>query len=151
MSLPAGSKAAQSVIFPPLYCFSWDVVKVWGIPLAWDAPRPDRGKVSKQVQPDLLEGGKLNMTSDRGLKWIDRVWYNAIYYIGYLYNPKGVNNDNNQCKLSLQRWYRGQSTIGRQFAFVVLFCRQLSFCDPVERILVAWTEWGSLKEWRLLE
>ena len=76
------------------------MVKVWGIPLAWDAPRPDRGKVSKQVQPDLLEGGKLNMTSDRGLKWIDRVWYDAIYYKAYSYNPKGVNNDNNQCKLS---------------------------------------------------
>ena len=72
-----------------------------------------------------------------GLKCIDRVWYNAIYYIGYSYNPKGVNNDNNQCKLSLHRWYRGQSTIGRRFAFVVLFCRQLPFYDPVERILVA--------------
>ena len=44
------------------------------------------------------KGGKLNEISVRVLKLIDRVWYNAIYYIAYLYNPKGVNY---QCKLSL--------------------------------------------------
>ena len=37
------------------------------------------------------EGGKLNVISARSLKLIDRVWYNAIYYIAYSYNPKGVN------------------------------------------------------------
>ena len=56
--------------------------KVWGI------ARP------------CVKDGKLNVISARGLKLIDRVWYNAIYYIAYSYNPKGVNY---QCKLSLHR------------------------------------------------
>ena len=44
------------------------------------------------------KGGPLNMISAHGLKLSDRVWYNAIYYIAYLHNPKGANY---QCKLSL--------------------------------------------------
>ena len=51
-------------------------------------------KVYGKVQPDHSmggRGGELKVISARGLKLCDRVWYNAIYYIAYSYNPKGVN------------------------------------------------------------
>ena len=44
------------------------------------------------------KGGELNVISAWGLKLIDRVWYDAIYYIAYSNNPTGINY---QCNLSL--------------------------------------------------
>ena len=73
-----------------------------GNPSGLDKPRPDKGKgVKVRFNPTYPMGGKggpLNMIPARGLELSDRVWYNAIYYIAYSYNPKGANY---QCKLSL--------------------------------------------------
>ena len=63
--------------------------------LVWDLPRPDEGKrCCGKVKTDYSmggEGGELKGISACGLKLSDRVWYNAIYYIAYSFNLRGVN------------------------------------------------------------